>query len=86
MRAQASKVWAEEFVIKAEVVCGLANLTALGGMAEPQQQKLSCAYCQWDQQAQHTVQCCLHKLGCCVCGQAHKGCDCDHLPKDMKAV
>ena len=77
---------AEVFAIEAEVARGLARLTALSGMAEPQRQKLSCAYCRWDRQPRHTVECCLHKPGCCVCGQAHKGRDCDHLPADMKAV
>ena len=77
---------AEVFTIEAEVAHGLACLTALSSMAEPQQRKLSCAYCQWDWQLQHTVECCLHKPGCCVCGQAHKGCNCDHLPADVKAA
>ena len=76
---------AEVFAIKAEVARGLARLTALSGMAEPQWRKLSCTYCQWDRQPRHTVERCLHKLGCCVCGQTHKGCDCDHLPVDVKA-
>ena len=77
---------AEVFAIEAEVARGLARLTALSGMAEPQRRKLSCAYCRWDRQPRHTVQCCLHKPGCCVCGQAHKGRDCDHLPADVKAA
>ena len=59
------------FAIEAEVARGLARLTALSGMAEPQRRKLSCAYCRWDRQPRHTVECCLHKPGCCVCGQAH---------------
>ena len=68
------------------VVHRLAQLTALSSMTELQQQKLTCTYCWWDQQPQHTVECCLHKLGCCVCGQAHKGHDCNHLPVDIKVV
>jgi hypothetical protein len=72
--------------IEAEVARGLARLTALSGMTEPQRQKLTCAYCRWDRQPRHTVECCLHKPGCCVCGQAHKGRDCDHLPADVKAA
>ena len=56
------------FAIEAEVARGLARLTALSGMAEQQQQKLSCTYCWWDRQLQHTIECCLHKPGCCVCG------------------
>ena len=55
-------------------------------MAEPQQRQLSCAYCRWDRQPRHTIECCLHKPGCCVCGQAHKGRDCDRLPAGMKAA
>ena len=76
----------EVLAIEAEVARGLARLTALSSMAEPQQRQLSCAYCRWDRQPRHTVECCLHKPGCCVCGQAHKGRDCDHLPEDMKAA
>ena len=76
----------EVLTIKAEVAHRLAWLTALSSMTEPQRQKLTCAYCQWDQQLWHTVKCCLHKLGCCVCGQAHKGCNCNHLPADMKVA
>ena len=80
----------EVLAIKAEVARGLARLMALSGMTEPQRQKLTCAYCRWDRQPRHTVKCCLHKPGCCVCigvcGQAHKGRDCDHLPADMKAA
>ena len=71
---------------EAEVAHGLARLTALSGMAEQQRQKLSCAYCRWDQQPRHMVECCLHKPGCCVCGQAHKDRDCDRLPAGMKAA
>ena len=55
-------------------------------MAEPQRRQLSCAYCRWDRRPRHTIECCLHKPGCCVCGQAHKGRDCDHLPEGMKAA
>ena len=44
------------------------------------------AYCRWDRQPRHTIECCLHKPGCCVCGQAHKGRDCDRLPVGMKAA
>ena len=40
----------------------------------------------WDQQPQHMIECCLHKLGCCVCGQVHKGHNCNHLPTDMRVV
>ena len=76
----------EVLAIEAEVARGLARLTALSSMAEPQRRQLSCAYCRWDRQPRHTVECCLHKPGCCVCGQAHKGRDCDHLPEDMKAA
>ena len=76
----------EVLAIEAEVARGLARLTALSSMAEPQRRQLSCAYCRWDRQPRHTVECCLHKPGCCVCGQAHKGRDCDHLPADMKAA
>ena len=38
----------EVFAFEAKVACGLARLTALSGMAEQQQQKLSCTYCRWD--------------------------------------
>jgi hypothetical protein len=76
----------EALAIEAEVARGLARLTALSGMAEPQRRQLSCAYCRWDRRPRHTIECCLHKPGCCVCGQAHKGRDCDHLPEDMKAA
>ena len=71
---------------EAEVAHGLARLAALGGMAESQRQQLSCAYCRWDRQPRHTIKCCLHKPGCCVCGQAHKGRDCDRLPANMKTA
>ena len=77
------------FAIEAEVARGLARLTALSGMAEQQRQKLSCAYCaycRWDRQPRQTIECCLHKRGCCVCGQVHKGRDCDRLPAGMKAA
>ena len=54
---------AEVFAIEKEVARGLARLTALSGMAEPQRRKLSCAYCRWDRQLRHTIECCLHKPG-----------------------
>ena len=73
-------------MIEAEVAHGLAQPTAPSSMAEQQQQKLSCVYCRWGRQPQHTIECCLHKPGCCVCGQAHKGRDCDCLPASMKAA
>ena len=76
----------EVLAIEAEVAHGLAQLTAVSGMAESQRRQLSCAYCRWDRRPWHTIECCLHKPGCCLCGQAHKGCDCDHLPKGMKAA
>ena len=57
----------EVLAIEAEVARGLARLTALSSMAEPQQRQLNCAYCRWDRQPRHTVECCLHKPpGCCV--------------------
>ena len=69
----------EVLAIEAEVARGLARLTALSSMAEPQRRQLSCAYCWWDRRPRHMIECCLHKPGCCVCGQTHKGHDWDRL-------